>query len=120
MAHFLFSSPFRQSWTAIKYKINFEYNLRHSIRSRPLVLRLPTIYLQRLRPISYFKVKAAFPYFLQRYKLIIRVKLRYVTTLSPGYTVQHCAQYCAQHPSLDVATRSQHSVQHYAQYFGFL
>ena len=33
-----------------------------------------------------------------------------------GYTVQHCAQYCAQHPPLDVATRSQHFVQHYAQY----
>ena len=38
------------------------------------------------------------------------------TYLRPGYTVQHCTQYCAQHFLLDVATRSQHFVQHYAQY----
>ena len=30
--------------------------------------------------------------------------------------MHHCAQYCVQHPSLDVATRSQHFVQHYAEY----
>ena len=39
----------------------------------------------------------------------------------PAYPVQHCAQYCAQHPSLDVAQYTvAHFVQHYAQYFGFL
>ena len=39
-----------------------------------------------------------------------------IARVRPGYTVQHCEQYYAQHPSLDVATRSQHFVQHYAQY----
>ena len=46
--------------------------------------------------------------------------LIHTTLLRPGYTVQHCAQYCAQHPSLDVATRSQHFVQHYRILFLYL
>ena len=42
--------------------------------------------------------------------------LELVTYIKGGYTVQHCMQYCAQQFLLDVATRSQRFVQHYAQY----
>ena len=45
-------------------------------------------------------------------RLFVKQPIPQDEDVRPGYTVQHCAQYCAQHPSLDVATRSQHFVQH--------